>query len=224
MPQSVGYLQFVSKGLSGDNAGPLVHRNSSSAEPIVKAMEIWYTLTGEIDSKSVQEAIQWINGELYSKPVLRMKFLIASGGGDIGAGVNLFTYLKALPIDVETIGFGEVDAAAALVFLGGKSRIVIEESHFFFHEGRYTIQDKTAPVHTHEEAISVFRRELHNMIYIIARETNNDTEVVAAMLRKSKIMRADEAQEFGLVHQIVNVLPLKQQEEKGVGFVPKDAR
>jgi ATP-dependent protease ClpP protease subunit len=190
--------------------------------PYSEAMEIWYTLTGDVDGKSVQEAIQSINAELYSKPVTRMKFLLASGGGDVGAGVNLFTYLKALPIDVETIGFGEVDAAATLVFLAGKSRVAIEDTQFFFHEGRYTVQDRTAPVHTHEEAISVFRRELHNMIYIIARETSNDTEVVANMLRRSKIMRADEAQEFGLVHQIVNVMPLKQQEEKGIGFGPKE--
>jgi ATP-dependent protease ClpP protease subunit len=184
-------------------------------------MEIWYTLTGDIDKKGVQESISYINGELYSKPVTRMKFLIASGGGDIGAGVNLYTYLKALPIDVETIGFGEVDAAAVLVFLGGKTRIAIEDCQFFFHEGRYVIQDHVAPVHTHEEAISVFRRELQHMIHIISSETNNDSEVVATMLRKSKIMHAGEAQDFGLVHQIVGKLPLKQQEEKGFGFGPK---
>ncbi len=184
-------------------------------------MEIWYTLTGDIDKKSVQEAIQWINSELYSKPVTRMKFLLASGGGDIGAGVNLYTYLKALPLEVETIGFGEVDAAATLAFLGGNKRVALAGCNFFFHEGRYTISDQTAPVHAHDEAISVFRRELHNMIYIIARETQNDTEVIANMLRKSKIMRDDEAKEFGLCHEIVEKLPLQQQEEKGFGFGPK---
>ncbi len=184
-------------------------------------MEIWYTLTGDIDKKGVQESISWINGELYSKPVTRMKFLLASGGGDVGAGVNLYTYLKALPIEVETIGFGEMDVAAILAFLGGKRRTAIEESYFFFHEGRYTIEDHIAPVHTHEEAISVFKRELHNMIYIIARETDNDTEVVATMLRKSKSMRTDEAKDFGLVHDIVATLPLRQQQEKGFGFGPK---
>jgi ATP-dependent protease ClpP protease subunit len=67
----------------------------------------------------------------------------------------------------------------------------------------------------------VFKRELHNMIYIIARETNNDTEVVATMLRKSKSMRTDEAKELGLVHDVVATLPLKQQQEKGFGFGPK---
>ncbi len=187
-------------------------------------MEIWYTLTGDIDKKGVQESISWINGEMYSKPVTRMKFLIASGGGDICAGVNLYTYLKALPIEIETIGFGEVDAAAILVFLGGRSRIAVEDCQFFFHEGRYTIHDHVAPVHTHEEAISVFRRELQHMVHIFSRETNNDSEIVATMLRKSKIMHASEAQDFGLVHKIVTVLPLKQQEEKGFGFGPKDEK
>lgn len=181
-------------------------------------MEIWYTLTGDIEQKNVQESINWITGEVYSKPVTRMKFLIASGGGDIGAGINLHTFLKALPFAVETIGFGQVDAAATLVFLAGTHRIVIDGCQFFFHEGRYTIVDKTAPVHGHEEAISVFKRELHDMIYIIARESGNDTEVVANMLRRSKIMTSTEAQEFGLCHDIVEKLPLEQQSEQGIGF------
>ena len=183
-------------------------------------MEIWYALTGNVDKREVQEAIRWLNGELYSKPVDRLRFLIASGGGEIEAGINLHTYLKALPFDVETIGFGEVDAAAILVFLGGQKRTTIVGCQFFFHEGRYTIQDPTAPIHAHEEAINVFKRELHEMIYIIARETGNDTETVANMLRKSKIMQATEAKEFGLCHDIVEKLPLEQQ-DRGFGFGAK---
>lgn len=184
-------------------------------------MEIWYTLTGDVDKRGVQDAIGWINGELYSKPVERLRFLLAAQGGDIGAGINLHTYLRALPIEVETVGFGEVDAAAVLVFLGGKTRRAVEGTQFFFHEGRYTITDPTGPVHAHEEAISVFKRQLHEMIYIIAFECKNDTETVAGMLRRSKIMLTSEAKEFGLCHEIIKKLPLQQQEEKGVGFVPK---
>ena len=186
-------------------------------------MEIWYTLTGDVDKRGVQDAIAWINSELYSKSVDRLRFLIAAQGGDIGAGINLHTYLKALPVEVETVGFGEVDAAAVLVFLGGKVRRAVEGCQFFFHEGRYTIQDPTAPVHALEEAISVFKRQLHEMIYIIAFETKNDTETVANMLKRSKIMLTSEAHEFGLCHEIIKQLPLQQQEDKGVGFVPKKA-
>lgn len=179
------------------------------------SMEIWYALTGQIEKKEVQDSIRWINDEIYSKPVNYIRFLLASGSGDISSGINLYTYLKALPIEVETIAFGEMDVAATLVFLAGKKRVTVEGCRFFFREGRYTITDTTAPVHVHEEAISIFKRELHETIYIIARETNNDTEVVANMLRKTKIMHSDEAKDFGLSHETLATLPLQQQEKLG---------
>lgn len=178
-------------------------------------MEIWYTLTGLIEKKSIQDSIAFINEQLYSKPVDRLRFLLASGGGEIDAGINMHSYLKALPIQVETIGFGEVDAAAIPIYLGGKKRFAVEGCQFFFHEGRYTVADATAPIHAHEEAIAVFKRELHQMIYIIARETGNDTEVVANMLKRSKSMISQEAKEFGLCHEIIEKLPLQQQDSFG---------
>ncbi len=184
-------------------------------------MEIWYTLTGDVDKRPVQEAIVAINEELYNKPVRKMKMLIASGGGDVDSGVNLYAYLKALPIEVETIAFGKLDIAAIPIFLGGKRRFAVRGCQFLFHEGRYTIPDATAPIHAHEEAVSVFRSNLHGSIYILARETGNDTEVVANMLRRSKIMNETEALEFGLCHEIIDELPLLQQQEKGFGFVQK---
>jgi ATP-dependent protease ClpP protease subunit len=178
-------------------------------------MEIWYTLSGQVDKKGVQEAIRSINEDLYAKPVTDLRFLVASSGGEIDAGINLYAYLKSLPINVETLGFGGVDAAATLIFLAGKKRFAIKDCQFFFHEGRYTIQDTTAPIHTHEEAIAVFKRELNEMIYIIARESGNDTELVANMLRRSKIMISSEAKEFGLCHDIIDTLPFQQQDSFG---------
>jgi ATP-dependent protease ClpP protease subunit len=180
-------------------------------------MEIWYSLTGDIDNKSAQSAIEWINQELYTKPVTNLRFMVASAGGDVDTGTNLYMYLKALPVEVETIGFGVVDAAAVLVFLGGRKRLVVDGCRFFFHEGRYTFEQPTASLEAHEETLSIFKRNLHEMIYIIAKETGNDTERVAQMLRKSKIMLTSEAHDFGLCHEIIEKLPLLQQEQ-GFGF------
>lgn len=178
-------------------------------------MEIWYTLTGTVDKREVQDTIKFINDEIYAKPVKFLRLMLAAGGGEIGPGMNLYTYLKALPIEVETIAFGEVDVAATIVFLGGKKRAVVDGARFFFREGRYTVHDPTASVRHHEDVIAVFRRELNEMTYIIAKETSNDTEVVAQMLRRSKIMQTDEALEFGLAHQMLDTLPLYQQEKLG---------
>jgi ATP-dependent Clp protease, protease subunit len=185
-------------------------------------MEIWHALTGPVERKSVQEAIRTINEDLYSKPVKSLRFLIASGGmgGESDAGINIYTYLKALPIEVETIAFGELDTAATITFLGGKLRTALENCQFIFREGRYTIQDPVAAVHAHEEAIEIFRRELQGLIFIIAKETGNDSEVVAKMLRRGKIMSAEESKEFGITNQIVATLPLYQQNR--LGFQPAE--
>jgi len=180
-------------------------------------MEIWYTLTGDIEKKGVQDAIAWLNGELYSKPVERLRLLLASGGGDVASGINLYMYLKALPIEVETIGFGEIDFAAIPIFLGGKRRIAVRECQFIFHEGRYEVEGRTVPLSTFEETVTEFRRELRQTMLLIAKETGNDMELVSAMLRRGKTMQADEAKEFGLCHAIIETLPLQQQ-EKGIGF------
>ena len=58
------------------------------------------------------------------------------------------------------------------------------------------------------------------MIYIVARDTGNDTETVANMLKRSKIMQTQEALEFGLATEIIEKLPLQQQ-ESGFGFSPR---
>ena len=50
-------------------------------------MEIWYTLTGTVDRREVQDAIKWINDEIYSKPVKKLRFLLAAGGGEIGSSI-----------------------------------------------------------------------------------------------------------------------------------------
>ncbi len=178
-------------------------------------MEIWYTVTGTVEKKMVQDVIAGINEDLYSKPVTRLRLLIASGGGEIEAGINLYAYLRALPVEVETLGFGEVDAAAVLIYLAGRRRFAVDGCQFFFHEGRYTVRDQTAPIHVHEEAIAVFKRELHEMVRIIAVETGNDGEVVAQMLRRSKSMLGSEAKDFGLCHEVIEKLPLEQQKEFG---------
>jgi ATP-dependent protease ClpP protease subunit len=60
-------------------------------------MEIWYTLTGTVDRREVQDTIKWINDEIYAKPVKSLRLMLAAGGGEIGSGINLYTYLKALP-------------------------------------------------------------------------------------------------------------------------------
>ncbi|HVU75613.1 MAG TPA: ATP-dependent Clp protease proteolytic subunit [Candidatus Paceibacterota bacterium] len=181
-------------------------------------MEIWYALTGQVDRREAQDFIKWLNDELYSKPVKTLRLLIASSGkGEIATGINLYTYLKALPVDVETIAFGELDVASILFFLGGRKRLVVQGCQFYFREGRYTIADPSAPLNALEEAVEVFRREQREMLDILSRESGGDVEVIGHMLRRSRILEADDAKKFKFAHRVIEKLPLQQQQQ--IGFV-----
>jgi ATP-dependent protease ClpP protease subunit len=184
-------------------------------------MEIWYALTGQLDRREAQDFIKWLNDELYSKPVKKLRLLVASSGkGDIATGIGLYTYLKALPIEVETIAFGGLDVASILFFLGGKKRLAVQGCQFYFREGRYTIADPSAPLNALEEAVEVFRREQREMIDILSSESGGDVEAIGYMLRRSRIMEAEEAKKFKFAHKVIEKLPLQQQQQ--IGFVERE--
>jgi ATP-dependent Clp protease protease subunit len=71
--------------------------------------------------------------------IKKLKLMLSSGGGDVDTAIRIYHYIKALPIEVETIGFSQIDSAANMVFLAGKKRTAIKGCRFFLHEGTFTI-------------------------------------------------------------------------------------
>jgi ATP-dependent protease ClpP protease subunit len=68
-----------------------------------------------------------------------------------------------------------------------------------------------------EEAVEVFRREQREMLDILSRESGGDVEVIGHMLRRSRILEADDAKKFKFAHRVIEKLPLQQQQQ--IGFV-----
>jgi ATP-dependent Clp protease protease subunit len=174
-------------------------------------MEIWYTLTGLIDQNSAQQFIAWVNNQLYSQSVEKLKFLISSGGGDTDSAIRIYSYLKALPIEVETIGFGQIDSAANIIFLAGKERNAVEGCRFLLHEGTFNIGMPNAPLRNHEETLIFFRELFRKHIEILARETKKKPDEIRKILSEGAIMTAEEAKSFGIAYNVIQKLPLVKQ-------------
>jgi ATP-dependent Clp protease protease subunit len=175
--------------------------------------EDWYTITGNIDASVGQAFFTYVNGQIYKTPIKRMKLMISSGGGDIDTAIRMYHYIKALPIEVETIGFSQIDSAANLIFLAGKTRVAIKGCRFFLHEGTFRITVPETALHVHEETLGVLKELLTRSINIIAQETGKKIEEIRSVLLESKILTDEEAKEYGIVHTIVDKLPLKKQTE-----------
>jgi ATP-dependent protease ClpP protease subunit len=175
-------------------------------------MEIWYSLTGGIDPNVVNQAIGWINGQIYNTPGLnKIKFLISSTGGDGDSAIRLYDYLKALPVQVDTIGFGQVDSAAITIFLAGENRIAVKDCRFIIHEGIYNIAQPSAPMHLHEEVLSLFNEISRRNTSIIVKETKRKVEEIKKLAKEGKPLTCEEAKKIGLVTEIVEKLPLVSQ-------------
>ncbi len=176
--------------------------------------EPWYTYSGDIDKKTTAETLVWLNGQLHSQGqnITRLRFFISSGGGDIDSAISLYDYLKAFPSTVETIGFGRVESAAVLIFLAGSKRSVVKDCRFLLHEGLYTLGQPTNTLHVHEETLNLFRTLLDRVTEIVASETSHQMNEVAKILREGRTFTAVEAKEFGLVQEIIDEIPQREQQ------------
>jgi len=170
-------------------------------------MNIWYTITGGIEPNTAQGLVTWVNGQIYTGQVTKLSLFLSSVGGDVDSAIRIYSFLKGLPIEVEIIGFSQIDSAANTIFLASKNRKALEGCRFFLHEGTFTIGNQTATLHAHEETLTVLRELLNRNVKIIATETKKTEKEIAGILKEGKIFNTKEALEFGIVTEIIEKLP-----------------
>ena len=174
-------------------------------------MEDWYTITGLIDANTAQQLITYINGQIYRTDIKKLKILISSIGGDVDSAIRIYSYLKALPIEVETIAFSQIDSATNIIYSAGVKRIAIKGCRFFLHEGTFTTGAQTTTLHNHEETLVIFQELLKKHIGILSKETGKGESEIKELFKASTILSAEKAKELGLVHEILEKLPLVKQ-------------
>ena len=173
--------------------------------------EQWYTITGGIDINTAHNLITYINSQIYSTNIKKLKIIISSNGGDVDSAIRIYSFLKALSIEIETIALSQIDSAANIIYAAGTKRIAIKGCRFFLHEGTFTNGSQTATLHVHEEAIIIFKELLKKHVGILSKETGKKEKEINKLLQDSTILTAEKAKELGLVHEILEKLPLSKQ-------------
>lgn len=180
-------------------------------------MEIWYTYTGAITSDLIASAINWLSNQVYSGTGTRLKFFLSSTGGDTDSAIRLYDYLKALPFEVEMFGFGQIDSAANIIFLSGVRRFAVKGCRFLLHEGTFTIGNPVSALHVHEETLRLLNIIHSRHVEIIAQETGKKKKEVMDILRQGEIFDAEKAKKFGIVHEIIEKFPLREDQAQTSG-------
>ncbi len=132
-----------------------------------------------------------------------IKLIINSPGGHVESGDTIFDMIRFVQAPVKVIGTGWVASAAALIYAAAdkENRYSLPNTRFLLHQPMGGARGQATDIAIEAEEILKMRRRLNETF---AEQTGQPVEKVEDDTDRNFWMSALEAQEYGLVNQIVN--------------------
>ena len=133
--------------------------------------------------------------------------LISSPGGSVIHGLSTYNYLKGLPAMIITHNFGSVDSIGLVLYCAGSRRLSVPQARFLLHavnaqfKGNQSLEEKQL-----EERLKGLRIDVENIAKVIAANTDKSVEDVTNAMLERTTLNPEEAQSWGLVHEIKSQL------------------
>ncbi|GAH98096.1 unnamed protein product [marine sediment metagenome] len=133
--------------------------------------------------------------------------LISSPGGSVIHGLSTYNYLKGLPANIITHNFGSVDSIGIVLYCAGSKRLSVPQARFLLHgvnaqfRGNQNLEEKQL-----EERLKGLRIDIENIAKVIAANTGKSVEDVTNAMLERTTLNPEEAQSWGLVHEIKSQL------------------
>ena len=94
--------------------------------------DVYATFVGPIDQSAAHRLANSV-AIACSGGVKRLHVLFQSEGGEVGAGVFLYSLFRSLPFDLTLYNSGSVQSAATIAYLGAKHRKASTHAAFMIH-------------------------------------------------------------------------------------------
>ncbi|OGN96226.1 MAG: hypothetical protein A2Z77_08475 [Chloroflexi bacterium RBG_13_51_36] len=133
--------------------------------------------------------------------------LISSPGGSVIHGLSAYNYLKGLPASITTHNFGSVDSIGIVLYCAGSQRLSVPQARFLFHgvnvqfRGEQNLDEKLL-----EERLKGLRIDMENIAKVISANTGKSAKDVTDAMIERITLNPEEAQSWGLVHEIKSKL------------------
>lgn len=173
-------------------------------------MRLLVRFYANVSEHTVNDLIHWTTQQLAqhqgSNAPQEIIIEISSPGGSSDHGLLAYNYLSQINIPKTTIGMGNVDSAAALLFAAGNKRLATESCRFLLHEATVTPKgDFNAS-------------KLSELAHLAARINSDYSDVIkrvtgsrriGSKIKKGFIMTPTQARNEGLVTTVINTPYLK---------------
>jgi ATP-dependent Clp protease protease subunit len=152
------------------------------------------TLMTAVDQKMKQGAKEFI-------------ILVSSPGGSVIHGLSAYNYLKGLPASITTHNFGSVDSIGIVIYCAGSKRLSVPQARFLFHgvnvqfRGEQNLEEKLLV-----ERLNGLKMDMENIAKIVATNTGKNVKDITDAMIERTTLNPEEAQSWGLVHEIKSEL------------------
>jgi ATP-dependent Clp protease, protease subunit len=133
--------------------------------------------------------------------------LVSSPGGSVPHGLSAYNYLKGLPASITTHNFGSVDSIGIVLYCAGSKRLSVPQARFLLHgvsaqfRGEQNLDEKLL-----EERLKGLRIDAENIAKVIAANTGKSEKEVTDAMFERITLNPEEAQAWGLVHEVKSEL------------------
>lgn len=167
--------------------------------------DIYYTYVDTVDVVKVNLVINQIQQMILPRNPKRLHLLISSPGGDVSAGIALYNYLRAIPVEMLTYNIGMVASIANVIFMAAesKNRFACPHTSFLFHGVKMHLgvpmQLDLAQVNEFKSNMS---RDLERIAEVFLANTSLKKEKIDALFQQGEIQNLSSAVTDGIIAEV----------------------
>ncbi|MEO1190201.1 MAG: ATP-dependent Clp protease proteolytic subunit [Pseudomonadota bacterium] len=176
----------------------------------------------DIYSRLLKERIIFLTGPIFDQvsslicaqllhlesdnPKKDIAFYINSPGGVVSAGLAMYDTMQYVRCEVSTVCIGQAASAGSLLLMAGAKgkRYALPNAKVMIHQPSGGYQGQATDIEIHAREIIKTRQRL-NELY--ADHTGQSIDVISDAMERDRFMTAEEAQEFGLIDEVVTNRP-----------------
>jgi ATP-dependent protease ClpP protease subunit len=130
-------------------------------------------------------------------------FLFSSTGGSVNAGVTLYNFLRALPVEIVMHNVGSIDSIANVIFLAASKRYAAKHSSFLFHGISWNFgAGASLTFFQLQENLSRFKQEETKIAYIVAERTKMTEADIRELFRQGESKDLQFAIDKGIIAEV----------------------
>jgi len=163
-------------------------------------------ITGGIDDNVATLVVAQLLFLEAENPKKEVSMYINSPGGVVTSGMAIYDTMQFIRPAVSTLCIGQAASMGSLLLAAGAAgkRLSLPNAKIMVHQPSGGFQGQASDIEIHAREILATRHRLNE---IFVRHTGRNLKEIEAAMERDKFLAAEEAKEFGIIDQVVEKRP-----------------